>query len=653
MKQKNVTLKNIKDPKIKFKSTNSAASKKSFPTNFRPQLAYLEEKAPEGNQWLHEEKFDGYRILIFIHKKKIKFISRNGKDWTNNFATLIPEIKKLKLKESILDGEMIVLDKKGVSSFQLLQNYLSLDEKLKIKVAIFDIPFYEGYDLRKIPLLERKQVLDYIFKKARIKKSSAVINTEHILGHGSEVYKNACKHGFEGIISKNISSGYVEKRSKNWLKVKCVKKQEFVIGGYTKPRGARHFFGAILIGLYDNKKRLIYSGKVGTGFSEKTLEQLYKKFSSLETENCPFAKEPELAKMKDVTWLKPKLVAEVEFIEWTNEKRLRHPAFIGLRLDKSAKEVHPERRSDMPKKSSSLKSKNETKTKSSMKNLRIENLNITHPDKIIAGSKNVTKSELIEYYDFIADKILPYVVLRPVMIFRCPGTSEKDCFFQKHYTKGMTSNVSKIAITEKNKTDDYLMIKDRLGLITLIQLGAVELHCWGSNEKHLEKPDMITFDLDPDPKVPWKQVVKGAQIIHKALKKQGFKCFVKTSGGKGLHIVIPLKPKATWDTVKSFAQNFARQIEKEYPKLFVSTASKSKRGNKIFIDYLRNGRGATAVAAYSSRAKEDIPISTPLRWDELGKISGAREYNIHNIRKRLSAQRKDPWEGFFKVQQTL
>lgn len=320
--------------------------KKILPKNLKPELAFLTEKAPLGNDWIHEEKFDGYRIIAFIQNNQVKLLSRNANDWSNYFPHLITALKKLKLINAILDGEIVVLDSKNISNFSLLQNAISTKDNRNIIYNIFDLPYYNNYDLRKIPLIERKKILKKILSenKNRIKKTP-LRYTKHIQGQGYRVFKLACKNGLEGIISKKIDSHYVESRSKNWLKVKCVKRQEFVIGGYTKPQGSRLYFGALLVGVYNKKNKLIYTGKVGTGFSTNTLENLYKKFKKLKTNNPPFESEPDINKMKNVTWLKPKLVGMLEFIEWTNEHRLRHVSFLGLRLDKNPRQVHMEKTS--------------------------------------------------------------------------------------------------------------------------------------------------------------------------------------------------------------------------------------------------------------------------------------------------------------------
>lgn len=663
-----------KDYPIDAKSLDklSGAKKAVLPKKFTPQLAFLTDKIPESDQWLHEIKLDGYRIVCIIHAGKVQFLSRNGKDWSRKFPKQGKELSAFPCNNAILDGEMVVLDK-GVSSFELLQNSLSDKNISNVIYYVFDLPFYNQYDLTDVALIERKRLLADIFK--RWKKRNCVFFSEHIQGKGKEILSKACQFHLEGIISKEISSGYSHKRSRHWLKSKCILRQEFVIGGFTRPQGGRKYFGALLVGYYDSDKRFIYCGKVGTGFNELALYSLAKKMQPLIRKDCPFVNQSNI-KTKQVTWLDPKLVCELEFLTWTKDGILRHSSFLGLRLDKDPVDVSQE---------ANVKELTKVKRRAKPKTYNIrdkqiiseQQVVISHPDKIIGPTKTISKGALAKYYSAIADKILPHIVNRPLLIRRCHSSKESDCFYQKHYNKAFPPSIYPIQIEHKadpskeksknsqslsqnqnpsqskgSRDDNFLMIKDKKGLLALIQLDVVEIHPWGSQATSLEKPDRIIFDLDPSETVPWNRVIKAAEYIYKELKTQGLKSFVKTTGGKGLHIVIPIKPELDWSEIKNIAHQFALAMEQKYPTLFVATQTKSKRLNKIFIDYLRNGRGATAVAAYSTRAKTGAPISFPVSWKQLSKIRSAEQFNLMN--NRLSyLVKQQPWKEFFTCKQKI
>lgn len=660
--------KKVKDIKIKdktknikteidkiLKSTGSrtpllSSKKKPLPATFSPQLCFLTDRTPEGEGWLHEIKFDGYRIIAIKNKDQIKLLTRRGLDWSQHFPTLVKELKKLPIEKAIFDGEIIVQDKKGISRFQLLQNAIKDRKQINLKYYIFDLGYYEGLDLTKMVLIDRKKILKTIFE--HWKHHPHIFYTDHILSNGKAIFQRACQYSLEGIVSKNIMSVYEHKRSHDWLKTKCTHRQEFVIGGFTKPKGHRAQLGALLVGYYNDHKELIYCGKVGTGFSDKLLKDISQKFMPLIQKKSPFKT---YEKIKDTTWVKPKLVCVLEFLTWTDNGLLRHPSFIGLRQDKLSKEVKKE----TVEKEVAKKEKATLYSKTNSKTIKPTKFRLTHANQILYPTQNVTKQELADYYSLVANLILPHLIYRPLLLRRCHSShsnskTNQDCYFQKHYNKSFPKSIYPINVKKTGSDkEDFIMIKDKNGLMSLVQFDVIEIHPWGSRSNHLEKPDRIIFDLDPDPTLPWKTIALSALAIRHELEEIGLKSFVKTSGGKGLHIVIPITPKLEWPEIKRFASGFARSMAQKYPLFFTATITKSKRVQKIFIDYLRNSRGATAVGVYSTRAEPNAPISCPLDWKELLSIKSASRYNVSNFRKRLFKIKKDPWKEFFECKQNV
>lgn len=628
-------------------STLTDAKKKSQPSEFKPQLATLGTSVPAGDNWLHEMKFDGYRILAFFEQGKVRLVTRNGNDWTRKFPTLAKALAQLPIKSAILDGEVVSLDVDGRPDFQQLQNLLKRGDDKEIVYYIFDSPHYGGYSLQKTPLIERKELLAQLFKS--LGDNPTIRYSDHITGQGNTVLNNACQLGMEGIVSKQTESGYIEARSSAWIKSKCTKRQELVIGGYTKPTGSRVGFGSLLLGYYDNGK-LIYSGRVGTGFNSTSLRQIHKELKKIKAEISPFDHPLEPAQARGATWVEPGLVAEVEFTEWTDDGLLRHPSFQGLREDKPAKQIVREKAQSVKKKQAPSKS-SPRKPKAADAEATVAGVAITHPDRVVYPERGLTKLDLAQYYEAVADWILPYVAGRPLTLVRCPQGSKGKCFYQKHLTDSLPDSLQGVVANEDE--EEYVVLDDVRGLVSLVQMGVLEIHPWGSRAKSLEKPDQIVFDLDPGPGIVWKQVIQSARAIRERISSEKLKSFVRTSGGKGLHVVIPLKPGSTWERVKEFAKTMAFDMQKEDPALYIATASKAKRNKKIFIDYLRNSRGATSVACYSTRARDGAPVAMPLRWEELGKLKSPDQYTVENSLRRLSTLKTDPWDGFFQLKQTL
>ncbi len=648
--------------KLKIQASElTGAKKKPQPKEFKPQLATLGTSVPTGDKWIHEMKFDGYRLLAFFEKGKVRLVTRNGNDWTHKFPTLAKTLSELPFDSAILDGEVVSLGEEGLPDFQQLQNLLKRGNDKEIVYYLFDVPFYGGYSLTETPLIERKQLLAVLLAK-HVRSDSIIRYSDHIEGQGDSVLSNACKLDMEGVVSKQAESGYLQARSPGWIKTKCTKRQEFVICGYTKPTGSRVGFGALLLGYYDNGK-LIYAGRVGTGFNHTSLRQIHSELKKRKVDSSPFDNSLNSSQSRGVSWVRPELVGEVEFTEWTDEGLLRHPSFQGLREDKPAKQIVREKAKPVKNIQKNFKTTKATKKAASKKETKksprqkddegftIAGVTITNPDRVIYPEQGLTKRGLAEFYEAIGDWILPYVVGRPLTLVRCPQGRKGQCFYQKHLTDSLPDNLRGVVVNEEE--DEYVVLDDIGGLISLVQMGVLEVHPWGSREEKLEKPDQIVFDLDPGPGVAWEQMIGAARAVRKRIASHKLKSFVRTSGGKGLHVVVPLKPGATWEAAKEFAKTLAHEMQQDDPELYIATASKAKRNKKIFIDYLRNSRGATSVASYSTRARAGAPVAMPLRWEELGKLKSADQYTVANTVRRLSSLRKDPWEEFFKIRQSL
>jgi bifunctional non-homologous end joining protein LigD len=617
------------------------------PDYIQLQLATPVSTPPQGEDWIHEIKYDGYRILCRLAAGQARLFSRNGKEWTDRFPEIAEAASRIPIGTAFLDGEIAVVDQHGRTEFQALQNILQGQKTGRLVYFVFDIPFCDGYDVTQTPLIKRKELL--LKKLLYLKPStyeSRLLYADHILGQGEAVFRNACRLGLEGIVSKRADSRYEHKRSKSWQKVKCSMRQEFVIGGFTDPGGARTGFGALLLGYYSPQGDLVYAGKVGTGFDDQALVTLSQRLRGIETDTPRFVDPPAGYEAKGVHWTEPSEVAEVEFSAWTEDGILRHPSYKGLREDKDPRDVvleHPREKA-----SSGDVEKNPTKPERNPSSVALSN-----PGRVLYPEIGVTKRALAEYYTETAAWIMPHLAKRPLTLVRCPEGWQKECFFQKHLRDAASAVLRSIPIEEKDELHYYSVADNIDGVIELVQIGALEIHVWGSREDKLEQPDMMIFDLDPAPDVGWASMIKAARLMRERLSDLGLASFVKTTGGKGLHIVVPLTPKAGWATVKSFSKAVAESIVREAPGEYIATMSKEKRKGKIFIDYLRNGRGATSIAAYSTRSRQGAPISTPVAWDELTIDLRPDSYNIQNIRRRLAGLEEDPWAGYFSVRQEI
>jgi len=606
------------------------------------QLATLVDEAPKGDQWLHEMKFDGYRIAAEVSRAgSVRLMSRNGKDWTAQFPSVGRDVERLGLTSAILDGEVAVVLPDGTTSFQALQNEMNGGGRGELVYFVFDLLQLAGHDLTGATLEDRKDALARVLSGGG-RAAGAVRLSDHVSGEGEAFFANACRLGLEGIISKRRDSRYESGRSKSWLKVKCLERQEFVIGGYSDPEGSRIGIGALLLGVHDPGGGLVFAGKVGTGFTSKMLKDLQGRLSPLARPSSPFGR----ARIPGVTrahWVEPKLVAEVAFTEWTSDGRLRHPSFQGLREDKKASDVVREGEA-LARKSGRGGGGKET---------TIGGVRVTNPDRVIFAARGETKANLAEYYARMEDRILPHVVDRPLTLVRCPEGASKPCFYMKHSGVWAPPALRRVQIQEKTKIGEYLVIDDIAGVIALAQMGVLEIHTWNSTSKHLERPDRVVFDLDPDPSVAWSAVVDAAHLIKARLERLDFASFVKTTGGKGLHVVVPLRPGATWEDAFEFSRGVSEEIERADSRHFTTVMPKAARKGKILIDYLRNNRGNTSVAAFSTRAKPEAPVSAPISWAELTTDLRPDQFTLANIEARLARQRKDPWADYAQVKQRI
>jgi bifunctional non-homologous end joining protein LigD len=644
------------------KKLNQFGEKQSrIPAKHGVELATLVDEPPTGDSWLHEIKFDGYRMLCRIQDGKARFISRNGKDWTAKFDELPSEVLALPVETAILDGEVVVLEVDGKSSFQALQNAFQTLEHVPFYYYVFDLLHLNGFDLTNAPLEERKDILSRLLRK----KNGAVRYSDHVVGNGEAFFEQASKLGLEGIISKRVGRPYVAGRGNDWLKVKCSLREEFVIGGFTKPAGARTHFGAILLGYYDAGGDLVYAGRVGTGFSDATLEGLRQKFQKLIQKNSPFSNlRGTTGQARGVTWLRPELVGQVQFSNWTGDKQLRHPAFQGLREDKAARKVIR----DEPVSSESIDSTKRAARASSSRTRgrsgrshadgdqdenEIAGVTLSHPDKVLYPEDGYTKFDLAKHYEAAAEWMLPHVAGRLLSLVRCPAGSGQKCFFQKHPGEGTAELLMRTAVEEKDGPEDYLSVKDFPGLVALVQMGVLEIHIWGSRADNFEKPDRLIFDLDPDPAVKWPAVVASAKEVRILLQELGLESFLKTTGGKGLHIAVPIERRTSWDDAKAFCKAVADVMVAAAPNRYIAKMSKAARKGKIFVDYLRNDRGATAVAPYSTRAKPGATVSVPVSWDELTAKLHSDHFTIKNLPARLAKLKNDPWAGIADVKQSI
>lgn len=598
----------------------------TLPLAIEPQLATLVDRNTILNKgWIYEIKFDGYRVLARIQNKKIQLFSRNGIDWTNKLKSLVIELKALKLPSGFYDGELVVNDENNIPDFGLLQKCFEKDTTDQIVMYLFDMPFYSNMDIRKVPLVMRKLVLNNLLShntSARIKLS------EQFDTSGKSLLESACKLGLEGIIAKQSNSIYASGRSNSWLKLKCINTQEFVVVGFTKPLAGRKHFGAIVLAVYENNK-YIHVGNVGSGFTGKELEKLKTLFDSIQSEHS-FVENPKKILNID-KFVKPELVVEVSYSEWTSEGKLRQPVYKGLRIDKKPTEVSRETPSKNPKIDFPVK-KSISKTK----------ISISNPERLIDAT-GISKLDLYDYYNSVSDHLYPHLQLRPISLMRAPEGVNKETFFQKHLDKHNIKGFNKIDL--QGSTEPFIEVISIVGIQNAIQLNVVEFHTENvfSNTMHL--PNRIVFDLDPGEGLEWKKMQEATLLLHKFLNEISLPSFIKTSGGKGFHLVIPIKPQYEWDTIKTLSEIIAKHVAKILPAQFVAISGPRNRKGKIFIDYLRNRSGSTTVSAWSARARNGLGVSVPISVDEVMEINSGDHWTINNVYSRLAIG-NDPWKDY-------
>jgi len=632
----------------------AGAPKAALPAFVPPALATLSDKAPEAANWLHEIKFDGYRLEARLDKGKVKLLTRRGLDWTRKFPSVAAAIAKLPAEKALIDGEVVVDGDDGVSSFSLLQQALSEGDDERMTFYAFDLMHLDGRNLTPLPLTARKDALEDLLGEAR--KGSPLRFSASIDRDGPALLAQACKMGLEGIISKVADAPYRSGRGRDWLKTKCSDRQEFVIAGFAPSTAGANAVGALVLAI-NEKGKLRYAGRTGTGFTHKLARDLFRKLKALAVKAPPIDPVPKEERgARAPVWVEPKLVAEVAFHGWTHGERIRQASFQGLREDKPARDVVREVKKPVAaaaakravKRSVPVKPA-KTKARKAKPDNTVAGIALSHPDRVYWDDAGVTKRDLADYYVKVWDWIAPHLVGRPVALVRCPEGAAGQCFFQKHASAGISA---KHLHEVREKGDKIISVDDLEGLISLVQAGVLEIHTRGSTIDHLGKGDRLVFDLDPGPGLGWKDIVAAARDVRERLAQIKLKTFLKTSGGKGLHVVLPIAP-TPWEEAKAFTQTVARAMEADDPDRYVSTATKAKRDGRIFLDYLRNSREATAVAPFSTRARPGAPISVPIDWDELGSLKSASQYTVGNVMQRLSRLKKDPWAGIGRVRQTL
>ena len=612
----------------------------ALPTAFRPQLATLVENPPPGDEWVHEVKFDGYRIGCRIEGNDIRLISRNGNDWTANFPEVRQAAAQLNVQRAFLDGEVAVVLADGRTSFQALQNVSNSKPPRDLTYFVFDLLHLDGEDIARLPLEKRKERVKRLLESAS--GAGCIRYADHISGHGPEFFQQACRLGLEGIVSKRRDMPYQPGRNDCWLKAKCLQRQEFVVGGFTDPEGSRVGLGALLVGVRNDTGALVYAGKVGTGFTQKSARELRRRLDALEQKHCPFATRPPGSLGRNAHWVQPVLAAEVTFTEWTQDGKIRHPSFQGMREDKPATEIRRESPVAPPTGQHAVRHVTE-----------VAGVRLTHPDRVLFPEIGLTKRGLAEYYEAIADWMLPHLAGRPLTLVRCPEGVGTSCFYMKHSRVWAPAGLRRVRIAEKKKLGEYLIADSLPALIGLVQMDVLEIHDWNSQIERVEQPDRLVLDLDPGPEVQWSDLIEAARLVRMIFEALGLQSFVKTTGGVGLHIVVPLLPEADWNTCLAVARAIAETMERHNPRVYTSAFAKRGRERKILIDYLRNNRTNTSVAAFSTRAKARATVSAPLAWDELSSRLRSDHYTVQNLPKRLAALKEDPWKSYWTTRQRL
>ena len=621
-----------------------------LPLAFAPQLAVLVDEPPAGSGWTYEVKFDGYRLLARIDGDDVRLFTRNGNDWTSRLKALRDEIQSLGLASAWIDGEIVVLDSKGNPNFQSLQNAFDSAKTRDIVFFAFDVPHFGGYDLTRVPLAERRQVLRAALEG---RESNTVRFSESFDAPVEQLLASACDKGLEGLIGKKADAPYSTRRSPTWIKLKCTKRQEFVVVGYTDPKGSRTGFGSLLLAINEGGK-LVYAGNVGTGFDQRGLEALHAKLKALDAGKSALETVPRGVKGH---WVRPKLVAEVAFTEWTGDGRIRHPVFHGLRTDKDPEAITREEVREAPEVETAAKRKAvapKAKAAKPGKPAPVSStIKVTHGDRVVDPASKATKLEVVGYYAKIAPYMLPHLEGRPIALVRAPTGITGELFFQKHGEKIKIPGIKQLDRSYWPGHPAMLEIATAETLVGAAQMNVIEMHTWNSTTKDIAHPDRVIFDLDPGEGIDWATLKEATALTKKMLDLLGLESFLKTSGGKGLHVVVPLTPRWDYDAVKGFSELLVQHMSRTIPKLFVAKSGARNRVGRIFIDYLRNGKGATTIAAFSLRARPGLGVSVPVTWRELNGLEAANQWNFRNVFERLEKLRADPWKDYRGTKQTL
>jgi bifunctional non-homologous end joining protein LigD len=644
------------------------ARKGLLPTFLEPSLASPCDKPPSGPKWIHEIKHDGYRIQARMNGGETRLLTRKGLDWTARFRGIADALAELGLGSALIDGEVVVEDEKGISSLNNLQADLKAGRRERFRYYVFDLLYCEGYDLTKATLVDRKRLLQDIV--AGLSPSSPIRFSEHLEADGPTMLEHSCRMGLEGIISKRRDLPYTAGRGEHWFKAKCQQSQEFVILGYIASTAASRAVGALALGYYADGQ-LVYAGRVGTGWSAALAASLYAELDKIKATKPALRNALPAGAEKGLVWTEPRLVCAVEYRDWTHDGLIRQSSFKGLREDKPVQEISletplptlPRGRGRVPVDALPRgrgrvpidtfprgrgrvgRGRAETLSQSDVGEIKL-----THPERILWPESGITKQGLADYYADIADWILPHIAGRVLSLLRCPSGTGEKCFFAKHPWSGLSGVVQRVDVGE---AEPMLTLDSLAGLMSLVQAGVVEIHPWGSRADRLDRPDRLIFDLDPGEDVPWSAVITAAGAVRRRLESRGLKSFVKTSGGKGLHVVVPVEPSANWSEAKSFTASIAEAMAADQPDRYVATVAKRARRGRVFIDYLRNDPGSTAVAAYSTRSSSQASVSIPLEWDELSEGLRSDHFTVGNVRHRLAFLKRDPWQGFFTVRQRI
>ncbi len=615
------------------------ARKSILPPFVPPSLAVLAERPPPGEGWIHEIKHDGYRIQARIDGCAVKLLTRKGLDWTARFPAVAGALKALPVKAALIDGEIVVENEQGHSTFSGLQADLKAGRQDRMTCFAFDLLYLDGFSLIAVPLAERKRLLGDVIAAA--KPSFALRFSDHLDQPGEDILVEACRLGLEGIVSKQKALPYVSGRGEHWVKSKCMLRQDFVVVGFLPASARAHAVGSLVLGYYENG-RLMHAGRAGTGYSMAEAAALHHLLSPLEAPKPKFGNTVSRAAARDAVWVKPQVVAEIEYRGRTADGLLRQAAYAGLREDKPANEVRLEQEMAFIPQHGQPASKRGSSATAEFR--------FTHPDRVLWPDAGITKQELGDFYASIARWILPHVGARVLSLLRCPGGTAGKCFFAKHAWMGLDKSVG---LVDTGDEKPMMSVTGLDGILALVQANVLEIHVWGSRTQDIERPDRLIFDLDPGEGTGFDDIKSAALELRERLTAFGLRSFLKTSGGKGLHVTVPIEPAIGWETAKAFTKAVAQQMAADQPRRYVATMAKSRRSGRIFIDYLRNGRGATAIAPYSTRARARAPVAMPIDWSELGGLPGAAHFTLRNALQRLSALAEDPWQDLPRIRQRL